>query len=136
MYIGELCRYLMAQPPKETERKHSLRFMAGNGLRLQIWKELKARSKVPSIIEFYGATEGNIFAGNLEGYPGAIGYYPVTFPNILPFRVLKMDPVSGELLRGSDGLCVVCNPGEIGQLAGWINPREYLYCRCLAYLLH
>ena len=125
MYIGELCRYLLAQPSKESERKHSLRFLAGNGLRPQIWNELKARSNVPSIIEFYGATEGNIFAVNLEGYPGAIGYFPVTFLNLLPFRILKMDPVSGELLRGSDGLCIKCNPGEIGQIAGWIDPREY-----------
>ena len=98
--------------------------MAGNGLRLQIWNELKERSNVPSIFEFYGATEGNIFAMNLEGRPGAIGYFPPTFPQVYPARIFKMDPVTGELLRGADGLCVPCNPGEAGQIAGRIDSRK------------
>ena len=121
MYVGELCRYLVAQPPKEIEKKHSLRFMLGNGLRLQIWNELKARSNVPSIVEFYGATEGNVFAINLEGRPGAIGYYSPIFPQLLPFRIFKIDPNSGEILRGSDGLGIACNPGEAGQITGRID---------------
>ena len=120
-----MCRYLVAQPPKESEKKHSLRFMAGNGLRPQIWNELKARSNVPSIMEFYGATEGNIFAINLEGRPGAVGHYPPTFPQLLPIRIFKMNTVTGELLRGADGLCIPCNPGETGQIAGRIDAGKF-----------
>lgn len=33
IYIGELCRYLLNQPPKPTDRKHRVRVIVGNGLR-------------------------------------------------------------------------------------------------------
>src|SRR6201994_1894334 len=33
IYIGEICRYLLNQPPKDTDRKHKVRLIAGNGLR-------------------------------------------------------------------------------------------------------
>jgi fatty-acyl-CoA synthase len=59
-YIGELCRYLLNSPPHKLERKHKLRVVMGNGLRPEIWSAFKARFKIPKIIEFYGATEGNV----------------------------------------------------------------------------
>lgn len=110
--------------------------MLGNGLRAQIWKELKARTDIPSIVELYAATEGNIGLVNLEGRVGAVGYTPVTFPEISPMRIFKVDTDSGELLRGSDGLCIPCKPGETGQVAGWINPRESHLIRLTSYLGH
>ena len=58
-YIGEICRYLLAQPPKPTDRQHRVRVVFGNGLRAQIWQEFKDRFNVERIGEFYGATEGN-----------------------------------------------------------------------------
>ena len=33
VYIGEFCRYLLNQPAKDTDRKHRVRVIAGNGLR-------------------------------------------------------------------------------------------------------
>ena len=33
IYIGEVCRYLLNQPPKPTDRAHKVRMIAGNGLR-------------------------------------------------------------------------------------------------------
>ncbi len=39
IYIGELCRYLLNQPPKATDRAHKVRVIAGNGLRPEIWDE-------------------------------------------------------------------------------------------------
>ena len=125
IYIGELCRYLLAQPPHENEKKHSLRMILGNGIRPQIWNEVKTRFALLSILEFYGATEGNVGRVNIEEQPGAIGFLPVTFPQLSPVRLFKMDPFSGELLRGSDGLCIPCNPGEVGQIAGKIAPGTY-----------
>ena len=119
-YIGELCRYLLAQPPKESDKKHCLRFMSGNGLRPQIWNEFKTRFNIPFIGEFYGATESNISLMNTEGYPGAMGFIPVTLPQILPIQIFKIDLSTGELARGPDGFCMLCNPGEIGQIAGKI----------------
>lgn len=58
-YIGEICRYLLAQAPKPVDRQHKVRVAFGNGLRPQIWKEFQARFGVERIGELYGATEGN-----------------------------------------------------------------------------
>ena len=113
------------QPSKENDKKHSLRFLSGNGLRPQIWNEFKSRFNIPYIGEFYGATESNVSLMNIDGYPGAMGFLPVTAPQILPMRILKIDLSSGELVRGSEGLCIPCSPGDIGQLAGKIVKRKY-----------
>ena len=58
-YIGEICRYLLAQPHKPTDRGHRIRVAYGNGLRPQIWKQFMSRFNIERIGEFYGATEGN-----------------------------------------------------------------------------
>jgi len=58
-YIGEICRYLLAQPSRQFDRQHRVRVMFGNGLRPQIWNEFKERFGIERIGEFYGATEGN-----------------------------------------------------------------------------
>jgi solute carrier family 27 fatty acid transporter 1/4 len=58
IYIGEICRYLLATPPKPEERTHKIRMMYGNGLRPQIWEEFVKRFNIPLICELYGATEG------------------------------------------------------------------------------
>ncbi|XP_028407577.1 long-chain fatty acid transport protein 4-like [Dendronephthya gigantea] len=128
IYIGELCRYILAQPPKESDKKHKLRLMTGNGLRPQIWNQFKTRFNIPFIFEFYGATESNVSSRNVDGYPGAIGSLPVIASSLSPTatRLFKIDPLSGELARNSDGLAIPCNPGEVGQIAGRINNRKVL----------
>ena len=98
--------------------------MSGNGLRPQIWNEFRTRFNIPFIGEFYGATESNTSIMNIDGHPGSVGFLPVTIPQALPMRVFKLDLCSGELARGSDGYCIPCNPGEIGQIAGKIEKRE------------
>ena len=55
MYIGELCRYLLAQPKKPTDTQHRITRIAGNGLRPQIWTEFKTRFNISDIFEFYGS---------------------------------------------------------------------------------
>lgn len=63
MYIGELCRYLLAQPEKETDQKHKVRLVFGNGLRQEIWRDFKTRFNIKQIGEVYGSTEGNANVG-------------------------------------------------------------------------
>lgn len=55
-YIGELCRYLLAQPPGPYDRAHRVRLAFGNGLRPDIWRTFMTRFNVARIYEFYGAT--------------------------------------------------------------------------------
>lgn len=63
-YIGEMCRYMLAVPPRPDDTAHYLRFMIGNGLRPAIWSAFVRRFQVPQITEVYGATEGNVNIGN------------------------------------------------------------------------
>jgi hypothetical protein len=58
-YIGEIARYLLAQPVKAVEKQHRVRTAFGNGMRPQIWREYMQRFGITRIGEFYGATEGN-----------------------------------------------------------------------------
>ena len=59
-YIGELCRYLLHTPEHPDERRHRVRVCIGNGLRPEVWRPFQERFGIPRIIEFYGATEGNV----------------------------------------------------------------------------
>ena len=42
------------------------------------------------------------------------------FPAAYPVVILKVDPETGELVRGSDGLAKTTKPGEVGQIVGKI----------------
>lgn len=65
-YIGEICRYLLCQPPSPNDNAHSVRVMFGNGLRAEIWAEFVSRFNIPRISEFYGSTEGNSNIVNID----------------------------------------------------------------------
>ncbi|NED59427.1 AMP-binding protein, partial [Streptomyces sp. SID10244] len=73
-YIGELCRYLLAQPEKPTDRTHSVRVVVGNGLRPEIWDEFTTRFGIDRVAELYAASEGNIGFVNLLGIPKSAGF--------------------------------------------------------------
>ena len=120
-YIGELCRYLLAAPPCPAEARHKLRMICGNGLGGDVWNAFQARFKIPHILEFYAATEGNFSLYNVEGEPGAIGRIPGFMAHRFPAALVRFDPVSGAPVRGEDGLCVRCAPGEPGEAIGRIS---------------
>src|SRR3546814_12117260 len=53
-YIGELCRYLLNQPRKASDREHRVRLIIGNGLRAERWADFQQRFGMARIAEFYG----------------------------------------------------------------------------------
>ena len=83
-YIGELCRYLLNAPPGPHERDHHIRAITGNGLRPEIWPRFQERFAIPRIVEFYGATEGNVSMLNYDGTVGAVGRVPGYIEWLLP----------------------------------------------------
>ncbi|KAG9354171.1 hypothetical protein JZ751_012295 [Albula glossodonta] len=125
-YIGEICRYLLNQPVRDTERQHHVRMALGNGLRQSIWDEFTSRFNVPQIAEFYGATECNCSLGNFDNKVGACGFNSQILPFIYPIRLVRVDEETMELLRGPDGVCIPCKPGEPGQLVGRIIQNDPL----------
>lgn len=49
-----------------------------------------------------------------------MGFISVLFPSLLPLGLIKVDPVTGQEIRGSDGLCIRSQPGEPGEFVGQI----------------
>ena len=120
LYIGELCRYLTHAPFDENETHHRLRLCIGNGLRADVWSNFKERFKVPSILEFYASTEGNVALYNCEGQPGAIGRVPGLLAHRFPIELITCDMETGEALRNEDGRCMSCATEEAGEAIGRI----------------
>ncbi|WP_315764754.1 MULTISPECIES: long-chain-acyl-CoA synthetase [unclassified Bradyrhizobium] len=123
-YIGELCRYLLKAPPSELDRAHRLRLACGNGLRGDIWEAFQARFAVPQMLEFYAATEGNFSLYNVEGRPGSIGRVPSLLAHRFPAAIVRIDQDAGGPMRGTDGLCIPCARGEIGEAIGRIGTAD------------
>jgi fatty-acyl-CoA synthase len=123
-YIGELCRYLLNAPASELETAHGLRLAVGNGLRGDIWEAFAGRFAIPRILEFYAATEGNFSLFNVEGKPGAIGRIPPLLAHRFPASIVTVDADSGSPIRGDDGLCIACAPGEVGEAVGRIGTAD------------
>ncbi|HKX64226.1 MAG TPA: long-chain-acyl-CoA synthetase [Rhizomicrobium sp.] len=122
-YIGELCRYLLNAPPSPLEKGHRIRAITGNGLRPEIWRQFQDRFAIPRIVEFYGATEGNVSMLNYDGTVGAVGRVPDYLQWLLPSRVVRFDVEKEMPVRGPDGLCIECGPGEVGETLGGISTR-------------
>jgi fatty-acyl-CoA synthase len=123
-YIGELCRYLVKAAPSDLERKHRLRLACGNGLRGDIWQDFQARFAIPSILEFYAATEGNFSLYNVEGKIGAVGKIPPLLAHRFPAAIVQVDAERGVPLRNDHGLCIACAPGDVGEAIGRIGRAE------------
>lgn len=121
VYIGELCRYLLNHEPHPKERTHNLRLGFGNGLRPDVWEEFQSRFHVPEILEFYGSTEGNVSMFNFDGKPGAIGRVPAYLRKRFTIRLVQFDIDAETPVRGEDGFCRECAPGEIGEAIGLIE---------------
>ncbi|MDT5023227.1 MAG: fatty-acyl-CoA synthase [Mycobacterium sp.] len=110
IYIGEICRYLLNQPAKPTDRAHKVRLIAGNGLRPEIWDEFTSRFNIERVCEFYAASEGNTAFINVFNVPKSAGFSP------LPGAYVQYDTDTGAPLRGADGRVQRVATGEPGLL--------------------
>jgi fatty-acyl-CoA synthase len=115
VYIGEICSYLLNQPPKDTDRKHKVRVICGNGLRPAIWDEFTERFCIERVCEFYGASEGNTAFVNVFNVPRSTGICPT------PVAFVEYDPDTGEPLRGEDGRVRKVKDGEPGLLLSKVS---------------
>jgi fatty-acyl-CoA synthase len=110
VYIGEICRYLLNQPPKPTDRAHNVRLFAGNGLRPEIWEEFSRRFGIARVCEFYAASEGNTVFVNIFNVPKTTGI------SLTPMAYVEYDPNTGDPLRGDDGRVRKVPAGKRGLL--------------------
>ena len=70
--------------------------------------------------EFYGSTEGTYGTINIRSKEGACGFLP-RIVNYNPFALIKVNEETGEVVRGKDGLCITCQPGEAGEMVGLVR---------------
>lgn len=103
------------------------------------------RFNIPQIAEFYGATECNCSLGNFDNkvgprpgqsqvtsaapptsrsngfffrQVGACGFNSQILPYIYPIRLVRVDEETMELIRGPDGVCIPCKPGNRTRTIG------------------
>lgn len=124
MYVGELCRFLVNSPEVPEEKGHTLRCAIGNGMRRDVWEAFQARFNLPDIVEFYGSTEGNVGLVNATNQPGAVGRVPGYLKSRFNIDLVKFDMDAEKPIRGADGHCIACQPGEVGEAIGRIDPSD------------
>jgi fatty-acyl-CoA synthase len=120
-YIGELCRYLLHADFSANETQHHIRLACGNGLAAEIWDAFKDRFRIPQILEFYAATEGNVSLFNIRGKRGAIGHIPPYLTHRFSPLLVVTDIETSEPVRNELGFCIPCAPNEIGEALGKID---------------
>ncbi|XP_035825810.1 long-chain fatty acid transport protein 6 [Aplysia californica] len=149
LYIGELFRYLLAQPQSELDSKHSVRAAFGNCLRQDIWPEVERRFRIPQIMECFGASEGTSTFVNATGKQGAVGrlspllvgtmvfnvsvtHHDILIHMLLLFQSLynddkalvRFDYATAVPLRDENGRCIKVNIGEPGLFLSKVPPPE------------
>ncbi|KAF2192634.1 acetyl-CoA synthetase-like protein [Zopfia rhizophila CBS 207.26] len=129
-YVGETCRYLLAAPKSEQDKKHNVRAAFGNGMRPDVWNPFKERFNIPTICEFYSATESpsgmwnrstNAFSAGAVGRNGSVAALLVG-PSL---TIIKMDPESdppSPLRNQKTGLCLIAGYDEPGELLYKLDP--------------
>jgi fatty-acyl-CoA synthase len=118
IYIGEICGYLLNQPPKPTDRQHKVRVIIGNGLRPAIWDEFTERFGIPRVCEFYAASEGNTAFVNILNVDKSTGICPT------PVAFVEYDEDTGDALRGQDGRVRKVKTGEPGLLLSKVSSLQ------------
>ena len=117
-YIGELCRYLMNQPPQPGDRNNPLDKILGNGLRPDIWKDFKKRFGISKVFEIYGAAESNLYFVNKLNLDCTVGTCR------LPYAIVKYSSDEDEPIRDEKGFMQRVTVGETGLLLGEISEQN------------
>ena len=115
LYIGELCRYLVNQPAKPTDRAHNVRLIAGNGLRPELWDEFTERFGIERVCEFYAASEGNAAFINVFNVDKSTGF------SWFPLSYVEYDVETGDPVRDAAGRLRRVPAGEPGLLITPVN---------------
>ena len=123
-YIGELCRYLLTQPQRNTDANNPVNIAVGNGLRPEIWNQFKDRFGIERIGEFYAATEGMGACGNHDNKTGSVGHVIVSFPFPNSIVLVKLDPETGRYVLNERGFLVRAGADEPGELLSPVDQSD------------
>ncbi|KAI2688686.1 long-chain-acyl-CoA synthetase [Pseudomonas sp. TNT3] len=119
-YVGELCRYLVDQPPSAEDNQHRVTKMIGNGLRPGAWAAFKTRFAVDHICELYAASDGNIGFTNILNFDNTVGF------SLMSWELAAYDHDSGQPIRDAKGFMRKVGKGEQGLLLAKIDEKAPL----------
>jgi len=119
-YVGELCRYLIDQPPSATDRDNAVLKMIGNGLRPGVWSEFKQRFGVNHMCELYAASDGNIGFSNILNFDNTIGF------SLMSWALVEYAHDSCTPIRNSKGFMEKVGKGRQGLLLAKIDDKAPL----------
>lgn len=117
IYVGEVCRYLMATPAGSDDHKTTLKYICGNGLRPDIWMPFKKRFGIKKIYEFYGAAEGVGVFTNFLNIDYSVG------TSVTPFAIVAYDTENDAPVRNEQGYMKKVGKGETGLLIMEISEK-------------
>ena len=121
IYIGELLRYLLAQPEKPNDKMHNIEKILGNGLRPDIWMEFKNRFGIARVHEFYGASEANTGFVNIFNFDKTVGWSPNYGK---AWEVVGYDVDADAPTLGKDSFLQKLKPGQTGLLIMRIDEQN------------
>lgn len=130
LYVGELCRFLLASPENGWDRKHHVKTAVGNGLQKDVWLAFQRRFGVPEIREFYRSTEGIAGYDNRHfASQGETGAGRVGFQGLIGRRKMNQDRIIVRFDYDMEmpyrdpttGYCVAVKVGEPGEVIGRIK---------------
>jgi citronellyl-CoA synthetase len=117
VYVGEVCRYLMAQPARPDDHRTSLKYVIGNGLRPDIWMSFKKRFGIKKIYEFYGAAEGVGVFTNIFNFDYSVG------TSLTGFAIVEYDTENDAPVRDPKGFMKKVGKGKTGLLVMEISEK-------------
>jgi fatty-acyl-CoA synthase len=117
-YVGEICRYLLTNPPQANDKEHQLRVMTGTGLATELWQAWVARFGDMQIIESWGSTEANTSTVNVDNRVGSVGRVPDWMKTNL--KLLAYDVDNDCHITDANGKKRLAQPGEVGEAVGMI----------------
>lgn len=124
LYVGEVLRYLCNVPKQPEDKKHTVRFAMGNGLRADVWENFQQRFGPIRIWELYGSTEGNVGLMNYVGHCGAVGRTSCFIRMLTPLELVEFDTETAEPVRDKQGFCIPVEPGKPGLLLTKIRKNQ------------
>ena len=116
-YVGEMCRYLLNQPPTPGDADNTIRRAVGVGLRPEIWDQFKDRLGIGEIYELYGASESSGAFINFLNLDKTIGLAATSY------ALVRFDEETGEPERDVRGRCVRVRYGDPGLMLAKVGGR-------------
>ena len=140
-YVGETCRYLLAAPPyldpvtgENLDKANNVRIAFGNGLRPDVWERFRNRFDIPTIAEFYSATEGpgalwnlsrNTYSSGAIGRGGPLGRFLAKLLG-RGLAIVKYDFEQDGPWRdpANHSFCVLADLNTPGELLYKLDPAD------------